>query len=147
MQKCDFGATEKLFVSFKVNLCRIHMVNRQIVIINDWPIQVSTPQLRPFLVLTGYYWKFVYNFMYWTKTLYTVKANRGTISCVMKHQVPFNDIRRAFMSAPVLELHDSEYDYILRTDGSEVVIGSIMAETKDCRQEGQLVDHPMDFFS
>ena len=65
----------------------------------------------------------------------------------MNHQVLFNDIRRALMSPPVLAIYDSEYDYILCTDGLEVVICSIVAQTKDRRQEGQLVEHPMEFFS
>jgi hypothetical protein len=42
--------------------------------------------------------------------------------------VEFDDIWRALASNPVLGLRDPERNYILRTDGSDMVIGGVLAQ-------------------
>jgi hypothetical protein len=80
-----FGATETSFVGFKVNSGGIHMEDRKIAAINDWPVLASTAQLRSFLGLAGYYRKFVQKFAHRTTQLYALTADKSTFRWVQKH--------------------------------------------------------------
>jgi len=146
-RKGVFGATETSFVGFKVNLSGIHTEDRKIAAINDWPVLASTAQLRLFLGLPGYSRKFVHKFAHRTTQLYTLTANKRAFRWLRKHQAETDDIHRALASAPVLAPRDSERDYILHTNASDVAIGGVLAQKQPLGPEGRLVERPLGFCS
>jgi len=117
-----------LFVAFKVNSSGIHLEDRSIAAINDWQVAASKAQLWSFRWLAGYYIKFVLKFAQWTTQLYASTADDSTIWWLQKLQVECDDIQRALASAPVLQLRNPEYDYILCPNVSDTVIGGILTQ-------------------
>jgi len=105
-RKCVFGATETSLVRFKVNSHGIHTEDRKIAAMNDWPIPVSTAQLRSFLGLAGCYREFVHKFSHQKSLLYSLLANKCAVRWHQKHRAQFDDIRRVLASAPVLAVRD-----------------------------------------
>jgi len=126
-RKCVFGCTEASFVGFKVNSSQIHTEDRKIAVINGWLVPASSVHLRLFLGLAGYSRKFGDNFVHWPIWLYALKADKSTSRWLWKHQVEFDNIRRALASALVLALRIPECDYILRTDALDMAIDGVLA--------------------
>ena len=60
--KCVFGTLETLFVGFRVNRYGIHTEEKKVKAGWDWAILRTPTELRGFLGLAGYYWKFVPKF-------------------------------------------------------------------------------------
>jgi len=121
-RKCVFGATGISFLSMKVNLRGVHEKNRNWAVTNDGQVPVSAAQLQLFLGLIRNYWKCVHRFMHQTTKLYQLTADR-CVSCLrQKHEAEFDDIWRRLAFVPVLPLHNTEHDYILCTDASEMAL-------------------------
>ena len=53
--KCMFGTLETSFVGFKVNRHGIHMEEKKVAAVQEWPVPQSPSTLRSFLGLVGYY--------------------------------------------------------------------------------------------
>jgi hypothetical protein len=60
--KCSFGVCEVEFLGHIVGHEGVHVDPRKIQAMQEWSCPKTLKSLRGFLGLTGYYWKFVYNY-------------------------------------------------------------------------------------
>ena len=89
----------------------------------------------------------MHKFAHWTTQLYTLTADKRAFRWLQNHQAEIDDIQRALASAPVLAPCDSERDYILHTNASDVAIGGVLAQKQPLGPEGRLVERPLGFCS
>ena len=58
-EKCKFACKDILFLGQRISLGKIMMDEGKVKTIRDWPPPKSVPELRSFLGLDNYYWKFI----------------------------------------------------------------------------------------
>jgi len=144
--KYIFGVLETSFVGFKVNRYGIHTEEKKVAAVREWSNPHSPSALRSFLGLAGYYRKIVSKFVHRTNLLHELANKLKDQFCwVSRHQLQFEDLKQALMSAPVLATLDPDADFILRTDTSNTAIGGVLAQKQQF--EGKMVEQPLGFFS
>ncbi|GJX45925.1 hypothetical protein Tco_0262601 [Tanacetum coccineum] len=75
--KCEFWLKEVQFLGYVVNRDGIHVDPSKVESVKNWKIPESSAEIRSFLRLMGYYWRFIKNFSKIAKplTLFTQKNN------------------------------------------------------------------------
>jgi hypothetical protein len=118
----------------------------KIAAMRDWPVPLSTTELRLFLGLAVYYRKFVHYFAHRTTETSTLRTEERAFWWLQKHPAELDDILRALVSAPVLALCNPERDYILRIDASDVAIGGVLAQKQSWGTKRRLAERPRSSF-
>jgi len=72
--KCVFGILKTSFIGFRVNRHGIHMEEKKVKAVRNWPIPKTPTELQGFLGLTGYYRKFVPKFAHQAHLLRNLAA-------------------------------------------------------------------------
>ena len=144
--KCVFRTLEMSFVGFRVNRHGIHTEEKKVKAVRDWPTPKMPTELHGFLGLAGYYRKFVLKFSHRAHLLHdhASKSKREYV-WTSRHADQFKNLKEALISSPVLATLNSDADFILRTDVSDMAIGGILSQKQ--MFEGRLVERPLGYFS
>jgi hypothetical protein len=140
--KYTFGQTRYGICGYRVTRHGVDTESKKIEAIISWPAPTTAGQLRLFLGLAGYYRKFVEGFAYRSSKLHDlvnscVGKTRTAFSWALDHRKQFDDLNRALYTAPVLGTLDPRWDFILRTDASDVAIGAVLSQRQEWK--GKLV--------
>ena len=142
--KCQFGRDEIVYLGHRVERGRVQPEQSKIKAIQDFPKPATKKQVRAFLGLAGYYWKFIKNFSEVTAPLSDmVKQSQPS-------QVTWNEnLERAFCKVkdllcdePVLQCPNFDKTLTLQTDASNRDVGAVLSQ-KD--EDG--TDYPIAYFS
>jgi hypothetical protein len=96
--------------------------------VQDWSQPTNVKQLRGFLVLSGYYKKFIQNYGTISKPLTELlKKNTPFIWTSMVNDA-FLALKHALIEAPVLALPDFNKPFSIHTDASSVGIGVVLSQ-------------------
>ena len=134
--KCEFGTLETSFVGFRVNKHSIHTEEKKVRAVRDWPTPRTPTELSSFLVLEGYYRKFVPKFAHQAHLLYDLAAKpRNDYMWTSRHGKQFGVLKLALISAPVLTTLDPEGDLILQTDASDTAIGGVLVQNSCLKED------------
>jgi len=127
--KCMFGTVETSFVGFRVNRHGIHTEKKKVKALQDWPTPKMPTELRGFLGLAGYYRKFVPKFTHWAHLLHDLASKpKSEYVWTSRHADQFKDLKEALISSLVFATLDSDADFILHTDASDMAIGGVLAQ-------------------
>lgn len=102
----------------------------------DWPTPQSLKDLRAFLDLTGFYWKFVKGYAAIATPL-THLLCQDAFQWIPKSQDAFDKLKHAMTAAPMLALPEFSLPFALETDASGTAMGAVL----------QQQSHPITFFS
>lgn len=103
---------------------------------SNWPIPSTTKQLRGFLGLTGYYYRFINGYASIASPL-TDLLRMDCFQWSSQVDTAFAALKKAMSAALVLRLPDFQLDFIIETDVSNVGIGVVLMQA----------DHPIAYFS
>ena len=87
--------------------------------------------------LAGYYWKFIRKFAVICQSLTTLLKKGSLFIWTSDHDIAFNTLKKALVSAPVLALPDFNNTFLVETDASALGVGAVLM------QKG----HPLAFLS
>jgi hypothetical protein len=86
--------------------------------VSNWRQPTSVSEIRSFLGLAGYYWRFIKGFSNiarpMTKLLKKEKKFNWTESC----ERSFQELKRRLTTTPVLALPDIQWDFVIYCDAS-----------------------------
>jgi len=85
-------------------------------------------ELRSFLGLANYFRKFVQGYSSIVSPLIILTCKSAVFSWQEKHQVAFQQIKHALVSAPVLKLPDPNLPYEVLADASVNGIGAVLVQ-------------------
>ena len=105
--------------------------------IRDWEVPTKVPELRSFLGLANYYWRFILGYSDITAPLMDLLKNNRVWEWNSLCQGAFNNLKAAIIKEPVLGLSDFMKLFEVQMDASDFAIGGILM------QEG----HPIAFES
>jgi hypothetical protein len=134
--KCAFGASEVEYLGHLVGKSGVRVDPKKIEAMKDWSHPKTLKRLHGFLVLTGYYRKFVKNYGKIVAPLIALLKNNSFIWTPAVAQ-DFQTLKMAMCTTPVLALLDFTKTFVLECYASGKVISIVLI------QEGW----PLDFTS
>jgi hypothetical protein len=132
LSKCHFNETEVEFLGHVVNAEGIKMKNSKVEAIQNWPRPKNVRDLQSFLGLANCYRRYVTNFS--TRAAPLTNATRGQrkqLDSGKLQESAFHDVKRAYITAPVLKIADPALDYAVTTDTNDVGIGAVLKQEYD----------------
>ena len=101
-------------------------------------------QVRAFLDLAGYYRTSIPSFSSAAAPLTALTQKSAPTQVVWSPvcQTAFNTLRHLLSSAPILSDPDFDRHFILRTKGSDLTAGAVLAQL-----DAELTEHPVAYFS
>ena len=128
LSKCEFFKHEVEFLGHIVGNGQIKMCPSKVDAILQWPIPSSITDIRSFLGLCNYYRKFIQGFSTIASPLIELTKNDIPFVWSSKQQVAFDQLKHAITSAPVLQLPNQSYPWILYTDASGYAVGGVLCQ-------------------
>ncbi|GFV94751.1 retrovirus-related Pol polyprotein from transposon 297 [Trichonephila clavipes] len=86
----------------------------------------NNKEVSKFLVMAGWYQKFIPHYADIYEPLYRLKKKGAKFNRSTEAQDSFNKVKRAFTEAPVLQLPNFQEQFSLFTDASGVGIGAVL---------------------
>ncbi|KAK0573647.1 hypothetical protein LWI29_011364 [Acer saccharum] len=105
--------------------------------VQDWEPPTKVPELRSFLGLVNYYWRFIQGYSAKAAPLTDLLKKNRVWHWSDKCQLAFEELKKAISEEPVLVLPDHTKAFELHTDASDFAIRGVLM------QEG----HPIAFES
>ena len=143
-KKCQFGMTECFYLGHVVGNGPVKPDPEKIRAVHDYPTPETKKQVRSFLGLTGYYRKFIENYVTIAAPLTDLTKKRlpDKVQWTKECEEAFMMLKHILCSSPVLANPDFDKQFILQTDASNRGVGAVLSQ-KDA--EGR--DKPIAFFS
>lgn len=140
--KCTFGATSIEFCGHLVGQGTIKPLEDKVKLIWEWPRPSSIHDLRSFLGLCLYYWRYAKGFASITAPLFDLlKVEKGSgLDIALKNSknvwviwndqadLAFRKIKDLLCSEPILRQPDLGSKYTIETDASDWAIGCVLLQ-------------------
>ena len=112
--------------------------------VEEFPKPITKKQVRGFLGLTGYYWKFIpgYATIACPLTDLTKKGQPTKVVWSDQCEEAFKTLKSILCSKPVLRGPDFAETFMLQTDASDCGVGAVLSQKDKSRE-----DHPIAYFS
>ncbi|KAK9004984.1 hypothetical protein V6N11_042434 [Hibiscus sabdariffa] len=136
-EKCSFTQKEVSFLGHIIGGGMIRMDSNKIRAIVDWEPPTTVTDLRSFLGLANYYWRFIKGHSKIATPLIDLLKKDKEWDWSLECQAAFEKLKEAMAREPVLKLSDHAKPFEVHTDASDVAIGGVLM------QEG----HPIVFES
>jgi hypothetical protein len=137
LSKCSFARQQVSYLSHIIDAQGVATDPVKIQAIAEWPTPSGIRDLRSFLGLAGYYRKFIRNFGVICQPLTSLLKKGSLFIWTSEHDIAFNTLKKALVSAPVLALPDFSTTFLVETDASALGVGAVLM------QKG----HPLAFLS
>ena len=120
--KCVFAQTEIPFLGHIFGQGYIRMEPSRVKATEDWVEPKNVHEMRVFLGMTNYQWKFVEEYSKVTSALTDLLKKDKRWSLTSKCQEAFDDLKKRMVTAPILKLPDFERPFEVHTDASDFAI-------------------------
>ena len=130
LKKCFWGRRSVEYLGHIIENGTIKMDPRKVAAVRDWPACKTTKDVRAFLGLAGYYWRFIHRFSARASPLTDLTKKDVPFSWTPAAQAAFDDIKEAMTTGPVLLIPDSsaEAEFTLVTDASGFAVGATLVQ-------------------
>lgn len=102
LKKCNFAKQEICYLGHILSSKGVSTDPEKVAAVLQWPTPSNVRELRGFLGLAGFYWKFVRHFAILAKPLTQLLKKHQLFVWTSKHQQAFAALQQALCSAPVL---------------------------------------------
>ena len=126
--KYDFWLREVQFLGHLVNQNGILVDPAKIEAMMSWEVPRSPSDIRSFLGLAGYYWRFIQDFSRIVVPLTRLTRKGVTFSWGPEQQTSFKTLRQRLCEAPVLALPEGMEDFVVYCDASILGLGVVMMQ-------------------
>ena len=94
--------------------------------VSNWERPRNVTEIRSFLGLAGYYWRFIRDFSSITSSLTALTRQGFPFMWDHDCKASFNELKARLTSAPVLTLPSSSGGFTVYSDASGVGLGSVL---------------------
>ncbi|KAL4339993.1 hypothetical protein GQ457_08G031450 [Hibiscus cannabinus] len=133
LSKCEFWIREVVFLGHVVSSEGIRVDPKKVEAIVNWKQPTSVIEIRSFLGLAGYYWRFVSGFSKVASPLTKLLQKGVKYEWSDARQQAFEKLKEALINAPVLTQPVSGKEFVVYSDASYVGLGCVLM------QEGRVV--------
>lgn len=134
--KCDFGVANVEYLGHFLSKGGVATDLKKITSIQSWPQPTTLKQLKRFLGLSSYYWKFIQSYELISRPL-TDLLKRDNFHWSEEAEYAFLTLKSTLITAPVLDLPNYAIPFVVETDVSGLGIGAVLMQS----------GHPIAFIS
>ena len=131
VSKCAFFRHQVEYLGHVVTAAGISPDPAKVQAVNNWKIPGNVHDVRSFLGLAGYYRRFIPQFAKIAAPLTDLTKKTSPWRWSLREGEAFNSLKRALVSAPVLQLANVEKEYIVTCDASDFVVGAVLSQKHD----------------
>nr|GEW92546.1 putative reverse transcriptase domain-containing protein [Tanacetum cinerariifolium] len=106
----------------------IHVDPAKIESIKDWASPKTLTEIRQFLGLAGYYWRFIEGFLKIAKSMTKLTQKGIKFDWGKKEENAFQLIKQKLCSAPILALPEESEDCVVYCDASHKGLGAVLMQ-------------------
>ncbi|WVZ70516.1 hypothetical protein U9M48_019176 [Paspalum notatum var. saurae] len=133
--KCEFGIDEVRFLGHVVSKGGIVVDPSKVSTVTNWKVPEIPKEVRGFLGLAGYYWRFIENFSKIAKPMTSLLEKDAEFRWIDAQQAAFDELKKRLTTAPVLTLPDQQKKFIFYCDASRDGLGYVLM------QEGKVITY------
>ncbi|GJX74870.1 putative reverse transcriptase domain-containing protein [Tanacetum coccineum] len=126
--KCEFWLPKVQFLSHVIDSQGIHVDPAKIESIKDWASPKTPMEIRQFLVLAGYYQRFIEGFSKIAKPMTKLTQKKVKFVWGDKQEATFQLLKQKLCSAPILALPEGSKDFIAYYDASIKGLGDVFMQ-------------------
>jgi hypothetical protein len=131
--KCEFWLTKVTFLRHVISAGGVSVDPGKVKDVLNWMPPTTALEIWSFLVLAGYYRRFIKDFSKIAKTMTKLLKKNKAFEWTAECQASFEELRKHLTLAPVLVLPNLTKKFNIYCDASRQVLGSVLM------QEGQVV--------
>ena len=94
----------------------------------EWIVLKNSHQVRSFMGLAGYYWRFVVGFSKIVKPITTLQHKGVRYEWTEECDSAFIELKRLLTSAPIPRVLDMEKDFTVYMDASKQGLGAVLMQ-------------------
>jgi hypothetical protein len=128
--KCDFGMTKVLYLGHIIGGKWVQVHQEKIQAIKEWPTPKTLTELRGFLGMCTYYWKFVKVFSQLCAPL-TNLTKKGSFKWDEEAQIMMDNMKEVMSTCLVLALLDFNIPFTLDCDASGEGLGAVLMQKRN----------------
>lgn len=133
--KCEWAVREVEFLGHTIrsteNGTVLQPCESKLKAIEEWPVPATRSELNAFLGLANYYRQFINGFSQIAACLTTLTAPRAPFAWRNDHQIAFDSLKTALVTAPALLSHDDAKPYVMHVDASSFAVGAVLSQHDD----------------
>jgi ribonuclease HI len=133
--KCEFWLTEVAFLGHVISAGGVSVDPSKVKDVLNWMPPTNVSEIQSFLVLAGYYCRFIQDFSKIAKRMTKLLEKNKDFEWTRERQASFQELRKHLTSTPVLVLADLTKKFDIYCDASRQGLGCILM------QEGQVVSY------
>ena len=147
--KCDFFKSKIHYLGHLISPEGIRPLPNKLDCIQHMPAPKNAKEIKQFLVLTGYYRKFVPRFADISRPLTTLTKKDKKFEWTPACQKSFDLLKETLCGEPVLKYADTSKPYTLCTDASKFSWAGVLTQSHTTVINGKstTTDHPVTFVS
>ena len=126
-EKCVWKVREVGFLGVIIEKDRVKMEREKVQGVIEWPVPRSVKDVQKFLGLTNYYRWFVKDFAIIAKPLHETTRKGKKWKWGEKQQRAFEELKRRFMTEPVLVIPDLDKEMRVEADASDFATGGVLS--------------------
>ncbi|GJZ06314.1 putative reverse transcriptase domain-containing protein [Tanacetum coccineum] len=124
--KCEFWLQEVHFLGHVVIHDGIHVNPSKIKVVKSWKAPMTPSKVRLFLLLAGYYRRFIKNFSKIAKPLTSLTQKNQKYEWGEKQEEAYQTLKDNLCNAPILSLPDGVEDFVVYYDVSNQGLGCVL---------------------
>ena len=128
LHKYSFLQTRVEYLGFDVSADDIQPIPEKVRTIVEWPRPQGVKDVRRFLGLVRFYRRFIRNFSYKARRLTDLTKDGILLHWDDPEEHAFRELKKSFVTAPVLRMPDFERPFVVTTDASLVSVGAILEQ-------------------
>ena len=145
-EKCSFFKKHIQYLGHLVSERSFEPLPEKLRSIKNMLAPRTAKEVKQFLGLIGYYWKFVTRFVDISRLLTKLTRQNVTFEWTEQCQKAFNHLRELLIEYPILHYPDPKQGYTLYTDTSGIGWSGVLTqEFKD--EKGKIKNHPICYVS
>ena len=129
--KCMFGVTENLYLGHILTGMSISPDPKKLEAVESWPTPQTVTQVRSFLGFTNYFRRFIQGYADLASLLDEIIGKGAHFLWNGQRQAAFEQLKKALLQAPVLQLADVSRPFRVYTDASDTSIAAVLMQSKD----------------
>jgi hypothetical protein len=126
--KCEFLRREVSYLGHVIGQTGVRPNEKRIEAVKEYPRPKTTRELKGFLGLARYYWRFIPNFSRIAKPLTELLKKDTPYVWDDKTEEAFISLKTLLTTEPLLQYPDFTQPFILTTDASDEAIGAVLSK-------------------
>jgi hypothetical protein len=126
--KCEFWLDSVTFLGHVVSKEGISVDYKKVEAIVNWERPTNVHEIRSFLCLAGYYWRFMEGFSKLSKPLTALTRKNACFLWMDECEQSFQDLKQRLVIAPILTLPLESCGFIIYNDASRKGLGCVLMQ-------------------